>query len=66
MTTQYIVESCTLHGATKQRRWHRVHTGPNKADCQAYLDSTISSLYAHWAPERAAGLFRIRGVSAAA
>jgi hypothetical protein len=42
--TLYIVEACTLHGATKQRRWHRVHTGPNKAECCTYIERVIAEL----------------------
>ncbi|OKR17998.1 hypothetical protein BH591_27220, partial [Pseudomonas aeruginosa] len=24
---RYLVEICTFHGPTRQRRWHRVHQG---------------------------------------
>lgn len=24
---RYLVEMCTFHGPTRQRRWHRVHQG---------------------------------------
>ncbi|OLU32128.1 hypothetical protein BVH03_07895 [Pseudomonas sp. PA15(2017)] len=66
MKTQYVVETCTFHGPSKQRRWHRVHTGPSLMDCNAYVGSTIASMYAHWRPERALALFRVRGVRTSA
>lgn len=70
--TTYIVETCTVHGATKQRRWHRVHTGTNKAECAAYIDRVIADLPSgpgrHWGltQERARDFYRVRGVRAAA
>ena len=66
MKTQFIVETCTFHGPTRQRRWHQVHTGPNRADCRAYIKNTVIRMYAHWDPERATDLFRVRGVRATA
>jgi hypothetical protein len=72
MKTLYIVETCTLHGSTNQRRWHRVHTGPNKAECSAYIDRVIADLPSgpgrHFGltQERARDFYRVRGVRAAA
>jgi len=68
MKTRYVVETCTLHGSTKQRRWHRVHTGPSKAECEAYVESVIADLpsgpgrYFGLTQERARDFYRVRGV----
>ncbi len=62
MTKTYVVETCTFHGPTKQRRWHLVHTDCTRSECQAYVHHTIATMYANWRPDRAARLFRIRGV----
>lgn len=43
MKTQYAVETCTFHGPTRQRRWHRVHTDPSLMECDAYVCSTIAN-----------------------
>jgi hypothetical protein len=70
--TAFIVETCTLHGKTKQRRWHRVHTGPNKEECLGYIEQVIADLPSgpgrHWglSQERARGFYRVRGVRVAA
>lgn len=62
MTKTFVVETCTFHGVTKRRRWHLVHTGATRADCRAYIKKTVIDLYAHWCPERATDLFRVRYV----
>lgn len=73
MTTQYIVESCTVHGQTRQRRWHFAHRGADKAACQAWIEHAIADLPTErenrrcWGltQERARDFYRVRGVRAA-
>jgi hypothetical protein len=38
----YLVEMSTLHGPTRQRRWHRVHQGASRADCQRWIEESVS------------------------
>lgn len=41
MKTRYLVEPCTLHGKTFQRRWSRVYFGQDKADCQRWIKKLL-------------------------
>lgn len=73
MTMTYLVEVCTHHGPTRRRRWHRVHTGANRADCYAYIDRAVADLPTEAEARRAFALtqersrtfYRVRGVRAA-
>ena len=71
MSLSFIVETCTVHGPTRQRRWHRVHSGSTKADCNAYIDKVIADLPSNQprsfglTQERARGFYRVRAVRGA-
>lgn len=70
MSLQYIVEMSTLHGPTRQRRWHRVHTDVSRSACQVWVDEAVSSLPTDAEAPRSWGLtreralqgYRVRGV----
>jgi hypothetical protein len=44
MKTRYLVELCTLHGKTSQRRWSRVYFGQDKTDCQRWIKEAVVDL----------------------
>lgn len=62
----------TLHGPTRQRRWHRVHQGASRADCRRWIEESVSCFpaeaevrrYFSLPRERALQAYRVRGVSA--
>ena len=37
---RYLVEMCTFHGPTRQRRWHRVHQGISRVECQRWVEES--------------------------
>ena len=68
--TRYLVEMCTLHGPTRQRRWHRVHQGDSRADCLQWIEEIVSHYPTEKEAPRSFGLtreraqqgYRVRGV----
>lgn len=72
MSNRYLVEMCTLHGPTRQRRWHRVHQGVSRVACQQWIDEAVSCFPSDaeaprsWSltRERALQAYRVRGVRA--
>lgn len=72
---RFIVETCTVHGPTKRRRWHRVHTDQTKAACETWVDQAVATLPPQsvagtrsfgLTQERARAMYRIRGQQVAA
>lgn len=72
MSNRYLVEMCTFHGPTRQRRWHRVHQGASRVECQQWIDEAVSGFPSDaeaprsWSltRERALQGYRVRGVRA--
>ncbi|MCY1457531.1 hypothetical protein D9M71_748350 [compost metagenome] len=70
--TRYLVEMATLHGPTRQRRWHRVHQGVSRADCQSWIEEAVACFPTEaearrsfsLTRERALQAYRVRGVRA--
>ncbi|HCT7907114.1 TPA: hypothetical protein OT850_001576 [Pseudomonas aeruginosa] len=69
---RYLVEMCTLHGPTRQRRWHCVHQGGSRVECQRWVDESVAVFPTEEEARRSFGLtrerarqaYRIRGVRA--
>ncbi|WP_447746016.1 hypothetical protein [Pseudomonas nicosulfuronedens] len=72
MSNLYLVEMSTLHGPTRQRRWHRIYRGASRADCVRFIEEVVSRFPTDAeAPrslsmtrERAMQNYRVRGVRA--
>ncbi|AYF90141.1 hypothetical protein D6Z43_24505 [Pseudomonas sp. DY-1] len=70
--THYLVEMATLHGPTRQRRWHRVHQGTSRTDCQQWINEAVACFPTEeefrrsfsLTRERARQAYRVRGVRA--
>ncbi|WP_273649190.1 hypothetical protein [Pseudomonas aeruginosa] len=67
-----FVEICTFHGPTRQRRWHRVHQGISRVECQRWVEELVAVFPTEEEARRSFGLtrerarqvYRIRGVRA--
>ncbi|MBB4867122.1 hypothetical protein HNP46_006030 [Pseudomonas nitritireducens] len=72
MSNRYLVEMCTFHGLTRRRRWHRVHQGTSRAECEQWINETVAGFPSEaeaprsWSltRERALQAYRVRGVRA--
>ena len=70
MSLRYIVEMSTVHGPSRQRRWHRVFTGSSRVECLHWIEETVSRFPTEaeeprsfsMTRERALQGYRVRGV----